>query len=250
MPFFMGAELYEMSQNGVDSDKLTQMADAMGTIIDPLTEMSMLQGLNRTMKSYEQNALGGMITNAIQNYALQYIPTISGQVARTLSPERKTTTGAGTGATKTFNTFVNKAKAKIPGLINTLEHYTNKFGQTKVTEGIIKREVENFLSPAYFKDVKTEKVYSELQKLYDKTGELGILPTSASRYFTKDGVKVYLTPEEYTKFNTIDGQNSLKSLDAFFKSYRYKNLTDEQKVKEIEGFYRARQKIAKEKYNK
>lgn len=250
MPFFMGAEISEMKKNGMDTSKLINIASALGTIIDPLTELSMLQGLNKTLKSYEDNALGGVVTNTLQNYALQYIPTLSGQLARTFSPERKSTTGKGTGIEKQFNTFVNQVKAKIPVLINTLEPYTDQFGNKEITNSIAERAFQNFLSPAYLKTIKTEKVYDEIQKLYDKTGEESILPTSAQRYFTQNGKKIYLTPEEYTKFNTIDGQNSMRLLNNLVNDASYKNMSDTAKVKAIENFYRASQQIAKSKYNK
>lgn len=250
MPFFMGAEISEMKKNGTSDDKLLNIASGLATIVDPLTEMSMLQGLNKTLKSYKDNALGGVLVNTLENYALQYIPTISGQVARTFTPDRKSTTGGGTGVTKEFNTFLNKAKAKIPVLANTLEPYTDQFGNKEITKNIAERAFQNFLSPAYIKGVKTDKVYEEIQKLYDRTGETSILPTSSSRYFTKNGEKIYLTPEEYTKFNQIDGKQSFADLSYFFNSETYKQMNDEERVKAIESFYRASQAIAKERYNK
>jgi len=250
MPFFMGAEISEMKKNGMDTNKLLNIASGISTIVDPLTEMSMLQGINSTLKSYDESALGGVVINALQNYALQYIPTVSGQLARTLTPERKSTTGAGTGIEKKFNTFANKVKAKLPIVVNTLEPYVDQFGNKQITNSIAQRAFENFLSPAYIKTAKTDKVYSEIQKLYDKTGETSILPTSSAKYFTKDGQKIYLTPEEYTKFSSIDGQESFKKLSNLFNSNVYKQMNDEAKIKAIESFYKASQKIAKETYDK
>jgi hypothetical protein len=256
MPLFAGVEMYEImtGKSKGDATKLASFVDGMSKITDPLTQMSMLQGLNNTIQSYNTKgflgSVGAVGLNAAQNYASQFIPTISGQLARTLDDTRRTTTAGGTGIDKTIGTFANKIKAKIPGLENTLEPYTDIYGREQKTGGAVERAFQNFLSPGYLKDMNVTKVDKEIQKLYNATGETAVLPSASSRYFTINGEKVNLTPKEYTEFNKTDGKYVLKNLNDLFNNSAYKRATDEEKQKAIERIYRAGQAVAKQQYLK
>ena len=61
--------------------------------------------------------------------------------------------------------FVNKIKAKIPGLENTLEPYTDYFGREQVEEDLKTRAFINFLSPAYINKFETTPAETEIQKI-------------------------------------------------------------------------------------
>lgn len=140
MPLFAGVELYNQINNEetVNSDKVlsraTQTMEAMSKLMDPLTSMSLLQGVNNTLQTFNAKEtpggyVGSLIMNTVQNYAGQFIPTVSGQLARTIDTKRRDTTASGTGIDKVMGTFVNKQKAKIPFASKTLEPYTNQLGQ-------------------------------------------------------------------------------------------------------------------------
>lgn len=67
--------------------------DAAMTIAEPLTQMSMLDGLNSMLSSvgYGENPLSDLLTGAVTDYVSQAVPTSFGQIARTVDPVRRTT---------------------------------------------------------------------------------------------------------------------------------------------------------------
>jgi hypothetical protein len=252
MPLFAGVEIRELSQQDKEFDLVTAF-EALSTTLDPLTSMSMMQGINNTINSYDTDTplgkIGSVGINCIQNYALQFFPTVGGQLARTMDDTRRSTIGEGKGIEKKVNTFVNKIKAKIPGLENTLEPYTDYFGREEVEKDLKTRAISNFLSPAYVKTIKSTPAEEEIQKLFTKTGEKSILPSASKNNFTIDGVKYELNSKEYTQFNKQDGGKALEILNKMVKSDTYKNLNDEQKVKVIEDTYKYTMNLAKETYS-
>lgn len=248
IPLFIGAEYSELKKDGFDDSKVENIVSSLSTMLDPLTEMSMLQGLNRTLSSYEQNKLGGIVVNTATNFAGQFIPTVSGQIARVIDTKRRDTTGQGTGTQKTLDSFINKQIAKIPFASKTLQPYTNQFGKEEKTGNLPTRLFQNFLSPGFLKDINVSDIDKELLKLYKNSGEKSILPNSSSRYFTDNKKKIVLTPKEYTEFNKTDGEFVLKQLNDLFNLKGYETASEEQKIKAIENIYRAGQKVAKYNY--
>jgi hypothetical protein len=250
VPLFVGAELKEMQESGMNEGKITAAFDALSTVIDPLTEMSLLQGVSKTIKSFESNAITGVGINTALNYAGQFIPTIFGQISRTVDDTRRSTTGEGKGIEKQLKTFANKQIAKIPVLSRTLEPMLDEFGREVKTGDLPTRALQNFVSPSYIKEMKATKVDKKLLDLYEKTGETSVLPTTPSRYITVDKEKIYFTPAEYTLFAKTDGKTVLNQLKDFMNSGRYKYLSDEQKIKKISEIYRLGQQTAKEEFLK
>jgi hypothetical protein len=260
MPLFAGVEMYNLANDKSvdDPNKVVTRAMAMfegaSKLMDPLTQMSMLQGVNSTLQSYNNNAPGGYLgavgINLAQNYAGQFIPTVAGQLARTIDTKRRDTTAKGSGIDKIAGTFINKQKAKIPFISKTLEPYTNQFGKEEKTGDLPTRIFSNFVSPGYLKTIKTTAIDKEIERLYKMTGEQSVLPTSSSRYFTVNGKKIYLTPKEYTDFNKQDGKEVLSRINRLISSSDYKDMSDEEKVNKIKSIYNYSQKIAKYNYFK
>ena len=93
--------------------------------------MSLLQGVNSAIKAarYSDNAVGAIFANLTTNYATQYIPTLSGQVARTLDPVRRNAYFVDKNKEyKNLEVVKNKSLAKIPGASMRLTPYIDAWG--------------------------------------------------------------------------------------------------------------------------
>ena len=92
IPLFVGVELYNQLKNGFE---LSDMLDAMKNVSDPLLEMSMLQGIANIMDTgYSQGGFDVILTpikTSALSLAGQAVPTVFGQIARTIDPSLRRT---------------------------------------------------------------------------------------------------------------------------------------------------------------
>ena len=108
MPLFTGVELYELSQED-DKLDLTTSLDALSRTLDPLTSMSMLQGINSTISSYDMDSplgsLGAVGVNAAQKLCITILSNSWRAISTNTDDTRRTSYAKGTGAEKNIKTF-------------------------------------------------------------------------------------------------------------------------------------------------
>ena len=231
MPLSIGAEL--ASNGGITSvEDIINIAAAIG---DPIFETSMLSGITKNLQGYESGLAyaGGLLKNAISNYVSQYVPTVSGAVARTLDGTRRTTYPNEGFIDKTVKTTLSK----IPGLSTLNEPYINKQGEEEKTEdlgmGVLGRAVLNFLSPGYYSSKEIDEYDEELYRLYDSTGNISVIPSNTTTSVDYDGSTYKLSDKEYTQWNKTRLSNETDYVNEFIDSKEYNNYDDSQKAKII-----------------
>lgn len=246
MPLFVGVELEKVLSDETDATSATaRFFDSMTTVSDPLLQLSCLQGLNDTISGFASGdtpweGIGNLAVSGATGYLGQFVPTISGQTARTIDPVRRTTYASGEDGflVKTGKQFLNKMMAKIPGLSSTLEPYVDLWGEEdEGTENVIVRALENFVFPWYSNEKKTDSTNTELERLFVSTGESSVLPSYQRGNLSYDNKMVYLSPKVYTQYKKEYGQTAKKNLDSMIKSKEYKSLTDEEKAKAVSKVY-------------
>ena len=245
IPLFIGVELYRALTDEDESNVLQSLMN----IAQPVVEMSMLQGINDALTTLgEDSAIGNVASEMLLNYLGQYNPTLFGQIARTIDPVRRTTyVNKNIKIPAKVQRFIQQQVAKIPGASKLLPSYKDQFGQEQITDNLITRVFQNFLSPGYIKNIKEGPVEKGLTELYEKTGETKIIPSYASKTLTVDGEKINLTAKEYDTYAKTRGNVSMKGLEGLLGDKNYKNLSDEQKTKVIEGIYDYANDVAKSK---
>lgn len=225
MPVMMGAELFQnhlpKSMNAVPSF-FNSFVNSLSGISDPVFNLTMLQGVNDLFSaSGTGNAIGTAISNTFPNFASQLVPTLGGQIARTMQPNRKTTY---TGNALLRWTGANKAIAKVPVLANTLPDYRNLWGQTESNGNVANRLFTNFVSPGYVGTRLNTPVDAEVQRLFKGTNS-SALPAQAQT----DSVSGYrMSPEEEQRFQKIMGQQSYRNLEQLIQDPTYQSLPDYQ----------------------
>lgn len=256
IPLFIGAEFQRLSvQNNSekstektnDESKLSEIvksvaniANAGATSINPMSEMSMISGLTSVLSSYKkENALGDMMTNAGKSYVNQFVPTLLGQVAKITDDYERTTTSTKTRTIeKAVDQTINQVKSKVPGLRQTLPIKTDIWGRNKETEpNLPLRAFNSFVNPATVKNVSTDKVDKELNKLYDVNNNNSILPDVLQKTLTIDGQKYRLTNKEYADYTKKYGETSYKIINNLISSSEYKSMSKTQKEEAISNVY-------------
>lgn len=238
LPLFVGVELYNYFAN---KDEFS-LLDALGNLSQPIIETSMLQGFRDLIKNVayadESNTLPVIGASMATNYLSQAIPTLGGQIARTIDPTRRNSyiTGQPSGTlTDTLIRSGEKAMNKIPGLSYLSEPYLDKItGEELKNEdaglGFFGRALQNLVLPGYVSSISDDPMKQELARL-EKLGEKNdsipsVIPNSAKK--SADGE--YLSPKEYTKAQSTMGRINKKNLTELQNTQTYKNSTDAQKA--------------------
>ena len=256
IPLFIGAEINNLENqqgNEKNSEKKTtedwkdivgrsiaNITNAGATAINPMSEMSMISGITSVLSSYNKdNALGDMATNMGKSYINQFVPTVLGQVAKTTDDYERTTKSTKTGTfEKALDQTVNQIKNKIPGLRQTLPIKTDIWGNdVKQEVNLPLRAVNNFINPATVKNVSTDKVDMELNKLYEENHSSSLLPDILTKTVQLNKQTYRLSNKEYAEFTKNYGQTSHKLIENFIKTSDYNKLTQEQKETAISNIY-------------
>ena len=244
MPMFVGAELWKAFSS--KNMSLTDALDAISRVTNPMIETSMLSSVNDLLESVANAQTGGdyikaTIESLAASYLSQYIPTLGGQLERTIEDKRYETyrygdTGALGLAPGTQNQ-IGKALNKIPGVEFNQIPYIDAWGREGGSGNIGTRIFNNFFNPSYVSDIQRGKVEDELQRLYDAnyTNVLPDRPAQSTKIKELGGE--YMTANEYVKYARTRGSESLKLISAFLDSDYYKGLSDDQRAQVIGELY-------------
>ena len=254
LPFFVGVNLWETLKDKGKGEKLN-MADLIGIVTrigEPMIKMSCLQGINDMIESVKyafEEESGGMavLSNAVTSYLMQGLPTLGGQLERTINEERMDNfTNKDDFLTPNMQRALGKASAKIPGWDYNQIPYIDAWGRREASGSALKRFGHNFLNPSYTDKIESTEMEEELLRLFDQTGEASVFPKRADKSFTVDGEDIYLTAEQYVKYAELKGQNSYNLITELVQSDAYRSLDDKGKVKAIQDAYSYADQKAKE----
>lgn len=247
IPMFAGAEYAKLAAS--DGASLNSVASASQQVLEPLLEMSFLQGLNDNLESLrysEDPYIYGMAKQSLSSYATQGIPTLAGQVARSIDPVRRSTYSGTTGLESDIGYTANKIRNKIPFLSETGQPYIDAFGDTQPNTGgsFAGRLAYNMLSPGYYSETTDDPVKQGVLDLANSSGDNSVIPEVAEKKVVwtsdKERHSYQLSPQEYTDFATQQGQLRKNMAEAVLDS-RY---TEEQQVELIPELYGTAGKIA------
>lgn len=259
LPLFVGAEAYKWWQDNVatptseeeakkfDINKgLGGLADALLSIGNPVMDLSMMQGIANAFNSAASatsDESGGKLASfgagLATGYAGQAVPTLAGQVARTIDPTRRSTyTGQPYGSvTDTVEKQALKQWNKLPVLSMFNEPYINTFGEEEKNEdlglGIGGRALQNMVLPGYYSHTHQNEIANELSELTEIATE-SVDGFKQSQIFPKGPDKKYngeqLSRTDYAKAQRIKGKTTANNLEELFDSELYQNATPAEQV--------------------
>ena len=243
MPLLVGAEVASLADGqGIDG---YAVIDGLSKIADPLIETSMLKGLNDALRyNYGENPLLPAVGNILLSYANQFVPTVAGQLARTLDQTRRSTISTNESSTlRTLEKVANKNIAKLPFASTTLPEYVDVWGRTQEQGGAFAQ----FINPGYYSETKITPVDREIMDMgeYDES----VYPSLYYKYeqtFEKE--KYRMSEDDLARFQKTSGQYKYNELGQLFRTQAYKTATDDEKVKMITKVYEEANEIAKAEF--
>lgn len=263
MPLFVGAAVYDdivsrTDDDGAKSGLLQSVLHGLVKVTDPVLEMSCMDSLQSALESYgNEGATSNMIVSAAKSYLMQFVPTLSGQVARTIDETKRSTYAPSDSPyTKTGESLGRQFMNKVPGLSYSSEPALDVWGREREQAGgnIVGRAALNMLSPGTYAPNKETMADKEIKRLYDALGEDKVIPKTAAKYVTKkiDGKNrtFYLTAKEYTAFQKKYGQANFTDVSTLMRSSVYKAMSDADKAAAIAEIYDYNNKTAKAKFFK
>ena len=233
MPLFVGASMYEQLEKSDGFDGNVVM-EGIANTLDPLSEMSCISSFTQVLQSFQKGSskmISQMAQKTTQNYISQFVPTISSQFARLFDTKKRTTNADKTSGFTFGQETQRQLMYKIPGLRNLLPEQTDFFGETKKEEeNILIRGIEAFLSPANTKKETAGKEAKELLKIYNKTGEDRVIPSSLNKTMKYDGENVKMTNKEWNSYKKDFGTTLKETMQELMNSKEYKNASDMEKA--------------------
>jgi hypothetical protein len=262
-PMMVGANLAKMwdTRNDNSTGVVDKVLNACTSVLDPVIDNSYLSSLNNTVDQLGNAQTGGekaatLLTSGFGNYFTQAIPTLSGQLTRTIDPTRRSTYTGLTGAAKNFAYFGQKSKNKIPVLSQSSEPYIDVWGNEEKNftpasgedaSDYAARAAYNFLSPGYYSESDGDEVSQYVEGLYKSTGDKNVLPkNSSARGYTVsvpsldggDSTEQRLTPQEKTAYDKAYGQTAYDLVDELRQNSMFLQLPEDQQSALVQDAYK------------
>lgn len=245
LPFFTGVEIQKLFQNsGADDGDLLQ---ALGSITQPMLEMSMLSGVNDLLDSVSYAQYNGTspiwaaLSSAATSYISQYFPSVFGAIERTIEDQRYTTyTDPNSPVPDDFQYAISQALNRAPGEYNQIP-YINAWGETESTGSTGVRALENFLSPGYYSELMDDPLTNELMEIYEETGE-AVIPERVTMSTKVDGER--LTPENFEEYATTLGQTQREMLEDLTSYAFFDRMSSDEKAAAVQDIYEYAKHVA------
>lgn len=262
-PMMVGANLAKMwdTRNDNSTSVVDKVLNACVSVLDPVIDNSYLSSLNNTIDQLGNAQTGGekaatLFTSGFGNYFTQAVPTLSGQLTRTIDPTRRSTYTGLTGAAKNFAYFGRKSQNKIPVLSQSNEPYIDVWGNEEKNftpasgENAVDyaaRAAYNFLSPGYYSESDGDEVSQYVEELYKSTGDKNVLPkNSSARGYTVsvpsldggDSTEQRLTPQEKTAYDKTYGQTAYDLIDELRQNSMFLQLPEDQQSALVQDAYK------------
>ena len=273
MPLLMGAELNKLwdklnQPSEKFYDNIDDIMGAVGALLDPVFETSMLQGIQNTAESvaheitYGNSGLstglgvfGAIAGNTLTNYATQGIPTLLGQVARTVDPVRRSSDTANEGFLGSVERVGRKQMNKIPGLsmLNT-PYYDTYARQQKNSpfDNPLGNLAYQMLSPGYYDEVNETAADKSARSVYNRRDEK-LRPVKNDKVFPelKSVVRINgekLNPEDKAKYNVKAGTAQKMIRNALANQKWFKELPGSEKEEILTKVNSIADKVGKEQF--
>ena len=273
MPLLMGAEMSKLSERLGKSDEsffnnVDEIFGAVGSLLDPVLETSMLQGVQNTAESvargitYGNNALskglnvfGALLGTPLTSYATQALPTMSGQIARTVDPTRRATDTAHEGLVGDVEKQGRKLMNKIPGLSQFNNPYYDAYGRTQnnsPSNNPLLNLLYQSVSPAYVQDINTTRADESARGAFNGLDSNGN-PIKDENVFAawKNSVKVNgekLNPDQMAEYRQTTGKANYDIRTALAKEPWFNELDAARQTEILKKVNTLVDKVGKEKY--
>lgn len=252
-PLFMGAQLQRLTSTEHDGLSLSDLTDAASTLADPLMDMSFMSGLNSVLSTYNENKIGGVVTNAAEAYLGQYLPTIGSKLNQTINTQRRTSKASQASPVGTnMDYWLRSMASKVPGVNQAvLEPYVKTTGEYDAKDSFgdyVLSFLNNFVSPVNVQIIDTTPVNTEISRLVTATGATDFVPQNPKKYLVIGNERYNMTAKEYTMYSKEHNETVYAVLSQVIQSDAYARMTDEQRAEMLKKAYDRAHRTIMDKY--
>ena len=212
---------------GNTENKVGAVLNGLQSGASVLLDQSFVSGIRNLFE--EDNLINALIETAM-NEPAKFTPQTLGQIAQIGDKKARTT--------YVYNdklaTGINKVKAKIPGLRQTLEPSVDVLGREVEVDNSVGNVMFNPANTAY---ARTTKAAEEMYNVYQATGDKAVIAQVAPYYFNNDGKKVILTPKLKTQYQKTLGKISSDGVEKLLNNKAYNDLQSTDKAEILKALY-------------
>lgn len=247
IPLFMGAELgNQAAGNGVQGkDLLTALASSSNVLLN----MSMLQGINDQLEniSYSENPLVDLTLNSLTDFwTAGLTSTLGGQIERTLEDVRMSTyTDENSELPTDLQYELGSQLARVPGVDYQQIPFVDGWGRTESSGHWLPRAGNQFLNPSYTSSDTSTPYTRETRRLYEATGDGGVVSKRPEKEITVDSQTKYLSAGEYLQYATERGQMREQLVTDIIGRDAYQDMGAAEQAEVIKDVYSYTDAIAK-----
>lgn len=248
LPFFMGVEWMEsIGESGITAEGAF---DSFASAASPMLELSMLQSLNDLIDSVSfadsVDKVPSVVISALISYFTQAIPTIGGQFERSAEDNRMTTyTDKNLKLPTDIQYALGKASARIPGWDYQQIPFVDGWGRTESSGHWLPRAGNQFLNPAYTSSDTSTPYTRETRRLYEATGDGGVVSKRPEKEITVDGQTKYLNAGEYLQYASERGQMRDQLVTDIIGRDAYQDMGAAEQAAVIKDVYSYTDEVAK-----
>lgn len=232
----MVADTVKSLKNAKDTEgKVAAILEGAQSGASVLLEQSFVSGIRNLFE--EDNLINALIETGF-NEASKFTPQFLSQLAQIQDDTARTS--------YVYNnipqTALNKVKAKIPGLRQTLEPSVDVLGREVKTDNSVGNVMFNPANTAF---ARTTEGAEEMYRIYQATGDKATIAQVAPYYFNVGSEKIVLTPKQRTQYQKTIGKIASDGVENLLKNKAYKSLEDTDKAEILKDLYSYGTAIAK-----
>lgn len=217
---------------GSAEDIASIASDNLQAGVDTLTGQSMVKNLIDYAGGIKDKGFVGATQDMALNSATGFIPSVVRQTANVFDPLQRSTyaeTPAGVA--------INKAKATIPFVRNTLEPKLDVFGKEmpNYEGGGLQRLFDIFVNPAFVTKIQENPAAKEVIDIYQRSGLTTQAPRVADSKIKINGQDVKVSPRQYTEYQRYIGTKTDETFNALMNDPLFRKSSDEEKAKLLQG---------------
>ena len=225
IPLSMGANIDE---GGGAEGQAMSIIQSMTEGINTLQEQPLVSGVRRLLM---KDSLSSTIEESLKGIPSSFIPTILNQVNQLIDNTQRNSYDP-----DVWQYAFNLAKAKIPGLAQTLPPAIDAFGEDlNRYQGDSNNIFNVFFNPAFTSWYKPTPESQMVLDLMEITGETKQAPRLVNKSYKINGVDKKLSPKQITALQRYVGTITKELFASFAADSRFQALPPDEKIKYLSG---------------
>ena len=217
--------------NMANNDGLGLIGSIAGGV-NTVTEQPLFQGIQDLVSNLNtEQDKGKAVMKTIAGVPASFTPGLLNQVNQLMDNNIRETYDP-----NVWMQGLNKAKARIPGLAQTLPIRPDVTGQPMQRYQNGSNNLFNVMfNPGFSRSNSGNPAVNSMLDIYNKTGETSQLFPTVKKTLKINGENKQLTPEEYVNYQKLTGQANNQFINDLINSDQYQYMDDADRINTING---------------